>query len=403
MSGHGNPSLTQFSSRLGLLPIGAPPHLLATGVRLVACRWGVDHIAVGLVGERRWTMAALLTRPAQLQKPDSVRLAGNLSLYMRVVLLNSAVLLMAVLALVITPLTVSFPIATEQGVVLAIGAVAIALVNAVLLRPNFRGLRAVVGRMETIDVLRPEEVLPEVGGPEARSLIVGFNTMLERLEAERRTSARRTLSAIEGERRRISRELHDEIGQRLTGTLLNLQRLANDLPEPFNAEVSCIQEQQRATLDEVGALAWQLRPALLDDLGLLSALDALTDSLDEPTLRIDTSLPEELPTLPPELELVVYRIAQEALTNAVRHSGASQVNLELKVCAGRLVLRISDDGTSWSAPTSEGPGIRGMRERALLVGGHLAIGPASTARPPGHRGTTVRLEITDTSAPGTDA
>ena len=347
-------------------------------------------------------MAASLTRPAQLQKPDSVRLAGNLSLYMRVVLLNSAVLLLAVLALVVTPLTVSFPIAAEQGVVLAVGAAVIALTNAALLRLNFRGLRAVVGRMETIDVLRPEELLPEIGGPEAKSLIVGFNTMLERLETERRTSARRTLSAIEGERRRIGRELHDEIGQRLTGTLLELQRLADDLPEPFNAEISCIQEQQRATLDEVGALAWQLRPALLDDLGLLSALDALAESLDEPALRIETSLPARLATLPPELELVVYRIAQEALTNAVRHSGASQINLELEVRADRLTLRVTDDGTGWSGPTSEGPGIRGMRERALLVGGHLAIGLASTSRPPGHRGTTVRLDITDTSAPRTD-
>ena len=197
----------------------------------------------------------------------------DLSLYARVVLVNSTVLLLAVLALVVTPATVSFPIATEQGLVLAAGAVIIAVANAVLLRLNFRGLRAVVRRMETIDVLKPEQLLPETGGPEAKALIAGFNTMLERLQNERRTSARRTLSAIEGERRRIGRELHDEIGQRLTGTLLQLQRLAGDLPEPFRSEVECLQEQQRATLDEVGALAWQLRPALLDDLGLLSAIE----------------------------------------------------------------------------------------------------------------------------------
>ncbi len=118
---------------------------------------------------------------------------------MRVVLVNSSVLLLAVLALVVTPVTVSFPIATEQGLVLTVGAVVIATANAVLLRLNFRGLRAVVRRMETIDVLRPEELLPETGGPEAKSLIVGFNTMLDRLETERRTSARRTLNAIESD------------------------------------------------------------------------------------------------------------------------------------------------------------------------------------------------------------
>ena len=322
----------------------------------------------------------------------------NLSLYVRVVLVNSTVLLLAVLALVVTPATVSFPIAAEQGLVLGVGAVVIAIANAVLLRLNFSGLKAVVRRMETIDVLKPEELLPEKGGPEAKALIVGFNTMLERLQTERRTSARRTLSAIEGERRRIGRELHDEIGQRLTGTLLELQRLSDDLPEPLKSEVRCIQEQQRSTMDEVGALAWQLRPALLDDLGLLSAVEALAESMSEPAATVDTSLPERPTALPPDLELVVYRIAQEALTNAVRHSGASRIALELEVDAGGLTLEVTDDGAGFSVPTSEGPGIRGMRERALLVGGRLHIGPARAARKHERRGTTVRLNVTDVTA-----
>jgi two-component system sensor histidine kinase UhpB len=344
-------------------------------------------------------MAASLMRPEmgmEGHRSKWVRPAWwNLSLYARVVLVNSAVLLLAVLALVVTPATVSFPIATEQGLVLAGGAVIIAVANAVVLRLNFRGLRAVVRRMETIDVLKPEELLPETGGPEAKALIAGFNTMLGRLQNERRTSARRTLSAIEGERRRIGRELHDEIGQRLTGTLLQLQRLAHDLPEPFRSEVECVQEQQRATLDEVGALAWQLRPALLDDLGLLSAIDALAETMGETSARIDTTTPDELPPLPPDLELVVYRVAQEAMTNAVRHSGASRIALAIESADDRLVLRVTDNGTGFCVPTSEGPGIRGMRERALLVGGRLHIGPAAVARRPGLRGTTVRLDCTD--------
>jgi two-component system sensor histidine kinase UhpB len=347
-------------------------------------------------------MADSLTRPelaAVNRRWASVRPAWwNLSLYARVLLVNSAILLVAVLALVATPATVSFPVSTDQTLVLAAGAVVIAIADAILLRLNFRGLRAVVRRMETIDVLKPEELLPETGGPEAKSVIAGFNTMLERLESERRTNARRTLSAIEGERRRIGRELHDEIGQRLTGTLLELQRLADDLPEPFKSDVACVQEQQRATMDEVGALAWQLRPALLDDLGLLSAIGALAESLQEPSVRIDTSLPAQLAALPPELELVVYRIAQEALTNAVRHARASRIHLELEARSHRLALRITDDGSGFSPATAEGPGIRGMRERALLVGGHLYIGRPGATRRLRPRGTTVRFEIEDIAA-----
>ncbi|MFI7068400.1 sensor histidine kinase [Kribbella sp. NPDC050124] len=314
---------------------------------------------------------------------------------MRVVVLNSAILLLAVVALAVTPATVSFPIAAEQGLVLGIGAAVIAIANAVLLRLSFRGLRAVLRRMETIDVLRPQDVLPETGGREAKSLIVGFNAMRARLETERRTSARRTLNALESERRRIGQELHDEIGQRLTGTLLELQRLGDDLPESFKAEVGAIQEQQRATLDEVGALAWQLRPALLDDLGLLSAIDALAESLPDSGARIETSIPVSISPLSPELELVVYRIAQEAMTNALRHSGASRITLELQVSSRCLTLRVSDNGRGIPAGASEGAGIRGMRERALLVGGSLQIGTAVEIRGSGHRGTRVQLDVTD--------
>lgn len=334
-------------------------------------------------------MAASFTRPASGDESPGfwVRPAWwNLSLYVRVVLVNSSVLLLAVLALVVTPATVSFPIATEQGLVLGGGALVIAIANAVLLRLTFSGLKAVVHRMETIDVLKPEDLLAVKGGPEAKTLIIGFNTMLDRLQTERRTSAQRTLSAIEGERRRIGRELHDEIGQRLTGTLLQLQRLADDLPEPLKAEVRCIQEQQRSTMDDVGALAWQLRPALLDDLGLLSAVEALAESMSEPAVEVDTSLPEQLTALPPDLELVVYRIAQEALTNAARHADASAVELSLQKVGPYVVLEVRDDGRGF-AGLAEGSGLMGMRERAALVRADLSV-----ISQPRH-GTTVRLRV----------
>lgn len=326
-------------------------------------------------------------------RPGSAALVGlhpwrRLSLYARVLIVNTLVLVAAVLVLVVSPATVSFPVAAEQGTVLALGVVAMAASNAVLLRVNFRGLTSVVRQMRTLDVLQAPERLAETGGRDARTLIAGFNHMVDRLEAERRSSTRRALHALESERRRIGRELHDEVGQRLTGSLLQLGRLADEVPEPWRAVVLELQEQQRATLDEVGSMAWQLRPALLDDLGLVEALGALSGSLRDgggPTVVV--SVPESVPGLSPEEELVVYRIAQEAVTNAVRHSGATVVRLGLATGSASLVLDVVDDGSGLSAEAQAGPGIRGMRERALLVGGRLTV---SSAQPHGVR---VRLAL----------
>jgi two-component system sensor histidine kinase UhpB len=316
----------------------------------------------------------------------------NMSLYARAVVVNTAVLLVAVSVLVLTPATVSFPISARQSLVLTVGAVVMVVANAAVLRKSFRALDELVRRMETLDVLQPRERLAEIGGAETRALIAGFNTMLERLETERRSSTRRALWALEDERRRIGRELHDEIGQRLTGTLLQLGRIRDEAPEPLRGRVAAVQDQQRAALDEVGALAWQLRPGILDDLGLVSAVDALGGSFEESgRLRINTVLPTELPDLPSEVELVTYRIAQEALTNAVRHSGATVVDLQLR-CDRGVTLQVSDRGRGLVGEEIEGAGIRGMRERALLVGGRLRIDS------PRGCGVTVRFEVPVTAS-----
>jgi two-component system, NarL family, sensor histidine kinase UhpB len=245
-----------------------------------------------------------------------------------------------------------------------------------------------VQRMETLDVLRPRERLPLMGGRETRTLIGAFNGMLERLEVERRASTRQTLSALEGERRRIGQELHDEIGQRLTGILLQLGRISAEAPEPLNHRLGAVAEQTRSALDEVGALAWQLRPGILDDLGMLSALRALVQTLQEHSeARITAVLPDRLGPIAPEIELAIYRIAQEGLNNALRHAGARTIELELGVDDDGLRLVVADDGRGIAGDESEGPGIRGMRERSLLVGGRLRIDS------PWGRGARVRLDV----------
>jgi two-component system, NarL family, sensor histidine kinase UhpB len=327
------------------------------------------------------------TRGAPRAAADPVPRRRNSSLYARVVAVNAAILVAAVLMLATTPATVSWPLVTGELAVLAGGLVVLVVANAMLLRFSFSGLTALVRRMETLDVLQPRERLPEMGGAETRALIGGYNTMLDRLEAERRDSTRRTISGLEVERQRLGRELHDEIGQRLTGILLQLARLHDEAPELLRPRVEDVQDQTRATLDEVGALAYQVRPGVLTDLGLRSGLDALVGSLRQHgTTWVDAALPDRLPPMSAEAELAVYRIAQEALTNAVRHAEAGRITLALEVSEGQLELTVTDDGVGTAEEHGDGQGIRGMRERALLIGGRLHIDSPSP-------GTRVRLTV----------
>jgi two-component system, NarL family, sensor histidine kinase UhpB len=324
------------------------------------------------------------------------RRARRTSLYVRVVLINAAIVGAATVVLVVSPATVGYPISLTEAVVLVAGVACVIFANALVLRLSFASLARTVARMETVDLLRPQERLQLTGGPETRAVAAGLNQMLARLETERRESSRRTLAAVEGERRRIALELHDEIGQRLTGMLLQLGDLVPDAPADLHGRITAVQEGARATIDEVGSLAWQLRPGILDDLGLVRALEALVESYEErrPDVRVQTSPTGQLPPLAPEVELAVYRIAQEAITNAVRHAGADTVVLAIDVGGRRLSLRVGDDGTGIAADRSEDAGIRGMRERALAIGATLTIESARAA------GTTVALELPLTDAGG---
>jgi two-component system sensor histidine kinase UhpB len=305
-----------------------------------------------------------------------------------VVAVNAPILLAAVLALTFPPATVSFPVTGDEWTILGVGLALLVVANAVLLRISFRGLTALVRQMETLDLLQPRERLPEMGGSETRALIAGFNTMLDRLEAERRASVRRTITGMEAERQRIGQELHDEIGQRLTGILLQLGRIHDDAPAPLRDRVEGVQEEARATMDEVGALAHQLRPGVLTDLGLRSGLDALVDSFRQHgTARVDASFPDRLPPMTTEAELAVYRITQEALTNAARHAEATRIAVAVDLTADELVLQVTDDGHGLDDAADEDQGMRGMRERALLIGGRLRIDS------PPSRGVRVRLAV----------
>jgi two-component system sensor histidine kinase UhpB len=311
-------------------------------------------------------------------------------LFWRVFLANAAVLTVATIVLALSPATVSFPIGPVQALVLGCGLLLMLAVDLLLLRHAFAPFARLVDFMRTVDPLRPgRRADVAAGDPDVRALSDAFNDMLDRVERERRESAHRLLAAQEAERRRLSRELHDEIGQLLTAALLQLDRALQQSSGAASEAVSSGRALVDGTLDEVRHIARRLRPLALDDLGLRSALVALTASVTRRgELEIDRHLGTSVDELSSEEELVVYRVAQESLTNVVRHAHARRVRLTLDLRDGAPVLEVCDDGTGMpSANGDDGSGIRGMRERALLIGARLDIGPA----PDG--GTRVRLAL----------
>jgi two-component system, NarL family, sensor histidine kinase UhpB len=240
----------------------------------------------------------------------------------------------------------------------------------VLLRRVFRPLHQLSAVMRGIDPLRPgARAQVETADPEVAELTAAFNEMITRLETERRESARRALSAQEAERVRIARELHDEVGQRLTAVMLQLDHDRT------------AREAVRSALEDVREIGRRLRPEALDDLGLAAALRSLVTGFEQSaSLRVERDIQAPGP-LTREQELVVYRVAQEALTNAARHSGTPDIRVELRRSVQGTRLAVEDDGRGLDG-ASEGTGIRGMRERALMVGARLYVtsGPAGGTR-----------------------
>jgi two-component system sensor histidine kinase UhpB len=300
----------------------------------------------------------------------------GLPLFWRVCLVNGAVLAVGTAVLAASPATVSTPVLAREALVLAVGLTVILVANGLLLHAVLGPLDRLRRLMEDVDLLRPGLRLPERGSGPAAELIGSFNAMLERLEAERAASSGQALAAQEAERRRVAQELHDEVGQSLTAVLLGLRQVADRAPADLQQEVLLVQETARAGLDEVRQVVRRLRPGVLDDLGLVSALTALVAEHARLTgADVCRRLSPDLPPLGPDAELVVYRVAQEALTNVARHADAGRVCVELApTFAGDAVqLRVVDDGRGLG-DGREGAGMRGMRKRAVLVGATLTVG-----------------------------
>ena len=304
----------------------------------------------------------------------------------RIFLGNAAVLTVATLVLVLSPATVSFPLAAQEGVVLGMGLAVMLAVNYVLVRRAVSPLERLASVMHSIDPLGPGRRSELTAAPaEVGALAGAFDEMLDRLEVERRESASRALGAQEDERRRIARELHDEVGQSLTAAVLRLARVEPAVEPSAAQELGEIRNAVRATLEEVRAIAANLRPEALDDLGLAAALRQLAIEAERAGIVVQRDVDAAL-SLSPEREVVVYRIAQEALANAMRHGRAQRIELRLEGAGDGARLRIADDGVGADV-IQQGSGIRGMRERAVLAGGSLTVQSARAV------GTVVTLDL----------
>jgi len=327
----------------------------------------------------------------------------QVSIFEKVIIANSAIILSETLAgwwiTQHNPETYHYLIDTSF---IALAAVLGMLVNFLLLRAAFaplRSLLATISAVETGDL--DARAQANASDPDVLALARTFNAMLDRLELARRDASGRVLRAQEEERRHLALELHDQTGQSLTALTLHAQAIVQVLTgEPGKVAAQARQQAEhlahlaQRTLAEVQTLARQLRPPMLDDLGLVAALRWLAEESHE---RLGTqaqvhirgtnssedaekSLPERLPG---EVETALFRIAQESVTNAVRHGHARQVHLVLRRKRTGVSLMIIDNGIGFAPVVAfskadhqarrRGLGLEGMRERAQLLGGTLSL------------------------------
>jgi signal transduction histidine kinase len=207
--------------------------------------------------------------------------------------------------------------------------------------------------------------------------------------AERRETLRRVVDAQEHERRRIARELHDETGQALTSVLLGLRLIEEETSPAVRTAVSELRETITGAIQELRALAVELRPKALDDFGLEAAIERLADTYSRRTgIAIDIHVAGLDARLPGDVETALYRIVQESLTNVAKHAGAATASVTVHRLPGSVTAVVEDDGHGFD-PTviTPGLGLGSMLERAELVSGTVKI----ESRPDG--GTTIAVEV----------
>ena len=332
----------------------------------------------------------------------------GLPLFLKVLVANVVVVLVGVgLG---TWFTLTFVAGSSAGdlhwgavaVMLVVGFAASELINAAVLTLALQPLHALertVDRVATGDLsARAQRVL--FRDPDVERLGDTLNTMLDVLQEHRgllQKMSEQVLAAQEDERKRIARELHDETAQALTTLLIRLKILERArTASEMRGQINELRELTAQTLEAVRKLAVELRPATLDDLGLAAALEAYAEAYSSRnSLRVAfhaQGFDERDGRLPSDVELVLYRVVQEALTNAAKHAAPKQVRVDLTRTRDEVVAAIQDDGAGFDVEEmmrsrERGLGLFGMQERLALVGGQLVIDSA-----PG-RGTRINARV----------
>lgn len=318
--------------------------------------------------------------------------ASGVSLFTQVLGVNTVIIVSTVLvASVAARLEINTPDGLKSFLIVVLAILVTALVNGWILRRRFGPLERLIHSLEDVDLERPIITSrPERGEPKDVELLRNaVGGMLSRLDLERRRRAGAVLDAQESERARLARDLHDEVNQSLTGVMLRLSAIARDTDGPTRDALQEVRDLTDQAMGELLRLSHDLRPSALDDLGLSAALETRLQALRNDTeLTVESNIAPDLSSLTADQQTVLFRVAQEALSNVIQHAGASRVEVSVQPTNEGVRLRVVDDGCGIGNRRSpqelgerEHAGLTGMRERALLVGGSLDLqsSPSGTA------------------------
>ncbi|MDX6719789.1 MAG: two-component system, NarL family, sensor histidine kinase UhpB [Solirubrobacteraceae bacterium] len=317
------------------------------------------------------------------------------SLLTQVLTVNTVVIVATVIAAITVGARLNGhdPAGPRSLLVLAAAILVTILANNFVLRRRFAPLESLTRIMERVDLAVPgtrAQPFDDESADVAR-LRDTFNVMLARLETERVAAASAVLRAQESERARLARDLHDEVNQALAAVSLRLAATAEGAPPEFAEELAETQRLATQAMHELLGLARELRPAALDDHGLVTALRTQVRMFGERwSMPANFAADGTRPLLGEFEQLVAYRVVQEALSNVARHARASRVKVTVMGCNGsQIVVTVTDDGDGFDPERLDGgrSGLAGMRERALLARARIDVRSA-----PGE-GTTVQLTL----------